>query len=104
MCRNILGPKNHRRKIDKIHENFELYQVFIIFCSKLCQYSQYIYYLQKDSIHFGIEASKQFRPKIFQKKNQQNSQRYLNYTKSSIAPKCFDTYKSYILSTSSKRY
>ena len=25
----ILSPKNHTRKIDKIHKNFELYQVFI---------------------------------------------------------------------------
>ena len=28
-CQNILDPKNHTKKNDKIHKNFELYQVFM---------------------------------------------------------------------------
>ena len=75
----------------------------IIYEAKMFGYYHYIYFLQEESIHFGqwvlkkfgLEVSEHFGPKKSQKKNQKNSQRFLNYTKSSYVPKCFDTFKSY---------
>ena len=58
------------------------------FCAKFfCEYSHYIYRLQEEPTHFGLriwtnfglEVLKHFGPK---KKNQQNLQRFLDYTKS----------------------
>lgn len=47
--RNIFGPKNYTRKIDKIHKNFELYE-FLMY-NYLCQtvpiFSAYILFTKR---------------------------------------------------------
>ena len=59
------------------------------FCVTIFRYSHYIYCLQEESIHFGLQAltnfdqevSKHFLLKTSYKKNQQNSQIFFDYTK-----------------------
>ena len=45
--------KNQTRKMDKIHKNLELYQVFM--CQTVRIFSQNIYYSQKGLKHFVLE-------------------------------------------------
>ena len=63
--RNIFGPKNHTRKIDKIHKNFELYEFLMhnYLCQTVPIFSD-IYHSQKDSIHFSLEVSKYFSLRV----------------------------------------
>ena len=55
------GSKNQTRKIDKIHKNFELYQVFMYnSVPNGSNISQSLYYSQKDSAYFSLEVSTHF--------------------------------------------
>ena len=57
----ISDLKNHTRKIDKIHKDFELYQVFMHnFLRQMSGYSHYLEFLK----HFGLKKT--------YKKNRQN--------------------------------
>ena len=73
---DILGPKNQTRKIDKIHKDIELHQVFAHLCLQMFRYFYDIYflYLQEKSTHFGLTALTNFG---------QRYQDILNYIKSS---------------------
>ena len=48
--------KNKTRQIDKIHEDFWTISS-IIFCAKICGYSQIIYCLQEKSTNCGLKVS-----------------------------------------------
>ena len=55
--REVLGPKNYTRKIDKILKYFELYQVFMNnFWVKMFEYSHNIYCLEEESTHFSFRV------------------------------------------------
>ena len=43
--RDILGPKNDTRKVEKIHKGFKLYQVFMhnFLCQNIWIFSLFIY-------------------------------------------------------------
>ena len=59
---DILSPKSHTRKIDKIQKDFELYQISMhnVMCQIVRIFPLYIYCLQEESIHFGLRVLKKF--------------------------------------------
>ena len=59
---DILGPKNHTRKIDNFHKDFELYKVFM-------RNFLYQYYLLEDSTDFDLEILRQFGIKNHEQKS-----------------------------------
>ena len=71
------GAKNHTRKVDEIHKDFEQYQILMHNFLWQNGYSHYLYYLQKKSTDFGLrvltnfalEVSKHFGLKKSYKKN-----------------------------------
>ena len=85
-------PKNHTRKIGRIHKDFEPYQVFMqIYCVKILGYSFWCNGINK-LCFAGIKtvyAQKIMKEKLTKFRNT------LNYIKSSYAEKYFNTFKSY---------
>ena len=73
------GSKNHTRKIDKIRQDFELYQVFMYnyLCEIVPIFPMYILITKRINTFWsgGIGT-------------------FWNYTKSSYVPKCFNNPKS----------
>ena len=73
-----VGPKNHTRKIDKIHKSVEIYQLLMHnFLGQKVRIFPCMYCLQKESTHFflgilisfSLEVLLHFRLKKLYKKN-----------------------------------
>ena len=91
------GLKNRTRKIDKIHRDFKLYQVFL--CQTVLLFSQNLYYSQKELKHFGLQILGHFEFQVLSgfkhsfnnvfwgKMSQKKSDRKI-YTKSSCVKIC----------------
>ena len=69
--RNILGPKSHTIEIDKIYEDFELYQVFMynFLCQNIQIFPLYILYTLYILVKLTNFVSKHFGLKSSYKKN-----------------------------------
>ena len=83
-----------------INKYLELYRVFVhnFLCQNVQIFPFYILltrrintFWSKSIDKFWSGGIKTFWVQKLWKKNRQNSQRFLNYTKSSYVPKCFDT-------------
>ena len=86
---DILAKKDHTRKIEKIHKDFELYQVFMhnflgnyipIFPLDilLTRRVNTFWCKRSDVSYQRVDVSEHFRPKTSYKKNWQNSQVFMH--------------------------
>ena len=107
-----MGPKTHTRKIDEIYKNFERYKVLMhnVLCQNVLMFSLYVLltkrintFWSKSNWKFCSGVSRHFGPKKSHMKVQQNSQRILNYIKSSYITFCLKLFWYYQCNITHKR-